>query len=686
MQSKIVVSGNIISELSEKIPSNIIALNELLKNSYDAGATKVTVKFDQENKKLIIKDNGCGMDKGDIDVLFHISKSEKKYGSINQYNRYTQGSKGLGFLSVFKFGDKVTWRTKKNKGFVFDINYLDLIEIDNISEYNVEIKEIDNISHGTEIEIELNEYNVSTLYEYFNNKKMLQKIINAFDDKKFELEVHIDDKIYSNNNSYLIKKYLPERQMLYVKYNSNSELIEFYHKDKLIKSIKYNFNSNRYKLDIELLIYKLRPGDKSKIDELFYNNQDDLTPLIYINSNLFNNYEIFDPNVMKNVKTSNVLNQMIGYIRIISDDDNINFNSDRTQFLQNELTDGIIKFLKEINIKIQTTGSQYKEDFRSTDFLIDNKFDKLKDKKGYIDNNFIFKDFIEINETEDKIEYSFFENKKIIEKNNKNDKVESKIQPALIILKSERLELDINVGQIDLREHIKEAKDSNGNDIKSKIIISEDGNILPNGILQSVNKECVKEIKYSYKDINTGEITKKLNLFLKETKNTIKTNRTNVPLIYINAKNGYKINYNIYIDKILNEINELNFNKYKEVIACSLRSLFDISIDELRKESKLTGKINLNERDLADNVKNVIEFIASDNKYITEIANNTSISFKDLRNILNSNDYYNTVKNAHLGAHHSTMNISDMQIADLGKKTGNFLVIINEIINNEKII
>lgn len=32
------VSGNIIKELSEKIPSNNVALNELIKNAYDADA------------------------------------------------------------------------------------------------------------------------------------------------------------------------------------------------------------------------------------------------------------------------------------------------------------------------------------------------------------------------------------------------------------------------------------------------------------------------------------------------------------------------------------------------------------------------------------------------------------------------------------------------------------------------
>lgn len=48
------------------------------------------------------------MDKNDIDTLSHISSSNKIYGNLNEkYNRYVQGSKGLGFLSVFKFGKKL---------------------------------------------------------------------------------------------------------------------------------------------------------------------------------------------------------------------------------------------------------------------------------------------------------------------------------------------------------------------------------------------------------------------------------------------------------------------------------------------------------------------------------------------------------------------------------------------------
>lgn len=84
MQSRVTISGNIVSELSEKIPSNIIALNELIKNAYDAGAPSVEVSLDSTKKKLIIKDTGEGMNKSDIDTLFHISNSNKIYGSLNK--------------------------------------------------------------------------------------------------------------------------------------------------------------------------------------------------------------------------------------------------------------------------------------------------------------------------------------------------------------------------------------------------------------------------------------------------------------------------------------------------------------------------------------------------------------------------------------------------------------------------
>lgn len=191
MNSKITVSGNIISELSEKIPSNIIALNELIKNAYDAGASKVLIKIGSNNKLLIVTDDGSGMDKKDIDTLFHLSKSEKKYGVKNEYGRYTQGSKGLGFLSVFKFGENVTWKTKKSVGLQFSVKYRELLRSEDLTEYNVDIIEKDDIKKGTEIEIKLSDYNLKSLLQFFSEEKNYQKVIHSFDDRKFKIELQL---------------------------------------------------------------------------------------------------------------------------------------------------------------------------------------------------------------------------------------------------------------------------------------------------------------------------------------------------------------------------------------------------------------------------------------------------------------------------------------------------------------
>jgi len=97
MEKRLRIAGNVIAELSDKIPSNVIALNELIKNAYDAGASEVSIVINTKARKLTISDDGKGMDGSDIDVLLHVSKSDKKFGEINRdTGRYTQGSKGLG--------------------------------------------------------------------------------------------------------------------------------------------------------------------------------------------------------------------------------------------------------------------------------------------------------------------------------------------------------------------------------------------------------------------------------------------------------------------------------------------------------------------------------------------------------------------------------------------------------------
>jgi len=260
MEKKIIVSGNIISELSDKLPNNIIALNELIKNSYDAGATKVDIHLDTFEGKLVISDDGEGMDDSDINILLQISKSTKKYGSIHpKTGRYIQGSKGLGFLAVFKFGNVVKWTTIKNKKRrIFTIDYQKIIALNNISEYSLDVIE-ENIeaSNGTTIEIILrSRSHALDLKNYFLDQMNREKILNSFLDNNFLISLKVDDQVFQTKKISL-ETYYPEYQLFHVTFTSETKEAIFTYKEhnKIGKTAnptrieKYERNiDSRYKL------------------------------------------------------------------------------------------------------------------------------------------------------------------------------------------------------------------------------------------------------------------------------------------------------------------------------------------------------------------------------------------------------------------------------------------------------
>jgi signal transduction histidine kinase len=107
----------------ELITDRITALFELVKNCYDANSTRVDIIFENvssisSNSKIIIKDNGYGMDFEDIrDKWMVIGTSNKRNMpySPEPFNRRCVGEKGVGRFAVDKLGDKVNIITKKKE-------------------------------------------------------------------------------------------------------------------------------------------------------------------------------------------------------------------------------------------------------------------------------------------------------------------------------------------------------------------------------------------------------------------------------------------------------------------------------------------------------------------------------------------------------------------------------------------
>jgi len=108
------VDAGIIDRLGkELVARHETAVSELVKNAYDADATKVVITFKESYKvggTLEIKDNGLGMTKEQlINGFMRLSSSDKlHFPHSPRYDRKRAGKKGIGRFSAQRLGKKLT--------------------------------------------------------------------------------------------------------------------------------------------------------------------------------------------------------------------------------------------------------------------------------------------------------------------------------------------------------------------------------------------------------------------------------------------------------------------------------------------------------------------------------------------------------------------------------------------------
>ena len=111
------------------IKNEIVALTELIKNSYDADADFCQVMFNgfsenyenDANANILVADNGYGMSYSVITNHFLNPatpiKAKKNELRKSKKGRICQGEKGIGRFSMLKLGKKVTITTKEENNF-----------------------------------------------------------------------------------------------------------------------------------------------------------------------------------------------------------------------------------------------------------------------------------------------------------------------------------------------------------------------------------------------------------------------------------------------------------------------------------------------------------------------------------------------------------------------------------------
>jgi len=150
---------------------------EAVSNSWDAEATKVNISID--NDKLIVADNGKGMDEGDFQKRFLRVGYSRRDDSENISKRNVIGRKGIGKLAMLSISDTVTIISKKedctvtggkinnqklNKGIKEDEEY----PLENLNEADINIFP-DTERHGTII-----------IFEIFKTKMNSENIIKKY--------------------------------------------------------------------------------------------------------------------------------------------------------------------------------------------------------------------------------------------------------------------------------------------------------------------------------------------------------------------------------------------------------------------------------------------------------------------------------------------------------------------------
>lgn len=112
------ISLNALEHLGMNLYSNVPAvLSEIVANSWDADAGKVTVSIDKANETIVIEDDGIGMDRDDV-IDHFLTVGFKRRAEIGELtpvkNRMPMGRKGIGKLSSFSIARVVDVYTVKD--------------------------------------------------------------------------------------------------------------------------------------------------------------------------------------------------------------------------------------------------------------------------------------------------------------------------------------------------------------------------------------------------------------------------------------------------------------------------------------------------------------------------------------------------------------------------------------------
>ena len=144
------------------VTDDVVAVMELVKNSYDALATSVDVRIrpagDSPGSQgyIEVADDGHGMDYDTIRDVWCViatpTRAESPMAGSGHWARAVTGEKGLGRLAAARIGDDMLVRTRKASGpaLEFSLNWSDLFGVPNIGDAGIRVSRLPDDAFGGE--------------------------------------------------------------------------------------------------------------------------------------------------------------------------------------------------------------------------------------------------------------------------------------------------------------------------------------------------------------------------------------------------------------------------------------------------------------------------------------------------------------------------------------------------------
>jgi signal transduction histidine kinase len=211
------VSPKVLGPLgAEQLQDPALAVLELIKNSWDADATKVRVNINQAgtDATIVVDDNGHGMERSEfIDRWLIIGDSAKRRSGTSERGRPLIGEKGLGRLASFALANSLELRSARSdgKGFHAKVDWSELLQAAALEDYEVSIRRIKAIQ-GTRVELAKlkstwSEQNTSFLVAH-------AELLASVPGERFRIELKIDGKLHRVKNPISAINELAEATML----------------------------------------------------------------------------------------------------------------------------------------------------------------------------------------------------------------------------------------------------------------------------------------------------------------------------------------------------------------------------------------------------------------------------------------------------------------------------------------